>query len=649
MRKDTPHLDRAPGSPIRNQGLRYLKKIEPYAGPFLILAVGWVVLAWSWEYGPDPIIDFGRELYVPWRIAAGDVLYRDIVYLNGPLSPYWNALIFRVFGESLQVLLVANAILVALITALLYTLLRRASDRLAATTACLAFVSFIAFTQIGEMGNYNYLTPYSHEITHGLLLSLACLWTFSLHSRYGRKAVLASGFLLGLAFLTKQEVFLATGLAVGSYLVFSLRCKPPDERDTLPWIALFGAALALPTLLAFCLLLWTLPVKVALHALIDPWLSILNPQIISTDFYRWVQGTDELSMNLALIRLWILRYAIFTVPLVVVSLFFVRNPVARWITAAGLFALLLFNLGPGPYIWPLWPDAGLYLSPPHMRIQEWPYAVRPLPVVLPLLGLGAFAALLRHQKEEHDTHEDMLRLILILFALGLLAKIFFFVKLHHYGFVLAMPGTMLLIVALVSWIPRVIDHYGGAGIIFRAASLALMIVATGDMITITKHRYAKHSFQIGNGGDMFRAGPKALYASIALQEIETRVAPNKTLAVIPEGIMLNYLSRRETSTPHTNFMPTEVIIYGEDRILRDFKNSPPDYIAMVHKDTTEHGYPFFGQDYAQNFYAWIQDHYTLVLRIGQPPLQRETDYGIDLLRRRAPNNQSSRTNFPIFE
>ena len=45
----------------------------------------------SWRKWPDPLIDFGRELYLPWRLANGAVLYRDVDDFYGPLSQYLNA------------------------------------------------------------------------------------------------------------------------------------------------------------------------------------------------------------------------------------------------------------------------------------------------------------------------------------------------------------------------------------------------------------------------------------------------------------------------------------------------------------------------------------------------------------------------------
>ena len=47
---------------------------------------------------PDALIDFGRELYVPWQLTLGKVLYRDVQSYYGPLSPYINALWFKLLS-----------------------------------------------------------------------------------------------------------------------------------------------------------------------------------------------------------------------------------------------------------------------------------------------------------------------------------------------------------------------------------------------------------------------------------------------------------------------------------------------------------------------------------------------------------------------
>src|SRR6476659_848408 len=98
------------------------------AGPILAAISLFAMLAWTWNKCPGPVIDYGREVYVPWRITQGDVLYRDINYFNGPLVPYFDALLLKLFGPSIRTLKIFNAIVIVLLAALIYSMVRAMSD-----------------------------------------------------------------------------------------------------------------------------------------------------------------------------------------------------------------------------------------------------------------------------------------------------------------------------------------------------------------------------------------------------------------------------------------------------------------------------------------------------------------------------------------
>src|SRR4029453_11665988 len=83
------------------------KWFEKWAGPSLIVMVFCVMAFWSWRKWPDLLIDFGQQLYIPWQLSSGKLLYKDIVILHGPLSQYFNAFWFRLFGPSLTPLIFA--------------------------------------------------------------------------------------------------------------------------------------------------------------------------------------------------------------------------------------------------------------------------------------------------------------------------------------------------------------------------------------------------------------------------------------------------------------------------------------------------------------------------------------------------------------
>src|SRR5689334_2551711 len=67
----------------------------------LLFIVAALAFTQSYERWLDPIIDTGRDLYIPEQILHGARLYRDIRYQYPPLAPYALALLTSVVGHSL--------------------------------------------------------------------------------------------------------------------------------------------------------------------------------------------------------------------------------------------------------------------------------------------------------------------------------------------------------------------------------------------------------------------------------------------------------------------------------------------------------------------------------------------------------------------
>ena len=204
----------------------------------------------------------------------------------------------------------------------------------------------------------------------------------------------------------------------------------------------------------------------------------------------------------------------------------------------------------------------------------------------------------------------------------------------HYGFALALPALLLVVVALVGWLPALVDARGRSGWVLRGASLALMAVAAVAHLERTHAFLGLNIATVGEGADAFRADGRGPFVNQALSELAERAAPGETLAVFPEGVMLNWLTRRTNPTPYINFMPPELLLFGEQHIVEAFDAAPPDWVLLVHKDTTEYGYPLFGPDYGRSLAEWISTRYEPVQQFGQPPLEPGTAFGILLLRRR---------------
>ena len=94
----------------------------------------------------------GRELYVPWQLVEGKVLYRDIASLFGPLSPYVNALWFKLFGVSLTTLIAVNLAILAAVVTGIHHLLHIATDRFTASVSTLSVLLLFGFSHNVSIG-----------------------------------------------------------------------------------------------------------------------------------------------------------------------------------------------------------------------------------------------------------------------------------------------------------------------------------------------------------------------------------------------------------------------------------------------------------------------------------------------------------------
>jgi len=139
---------------------------------------------------------------------------------------------------------------------------------------------------------------------------------------------------------------------------------------------------------------------------------------------------------------------------------------------------------------------------------------------------------------------------------------------------------------------------------------------------------------------VFRADWRREDVDEVFGEIETLVGRDETLAVMPAGVMINYLVRRPNPTLYLYFMPSDVILHGETAMLDAPETSPPDFVVLVHKDTSEFGYRFLGRQYGMFMGLWIREDYEEVVLIGAPPLVGD-EFGMSLLRRIGPPRRAS--------
>ena len=588
---------------------------SPWPGLIVVAITFATGAALTWRKWPDVLVDFGMQLYLPWKISSGSVLYRDAMYLTGgPLSQYYDALLFRLFGASLLTLVISNLVIAAGLLLLIYRRFLAASDAWTATIICLGITLVFAFNQHSDIGNFNFITPYCHEVWHGVVLSIVAI---ALLSDWVAKEriVFASGagFCAGLVFMTKPEVFAALAATVtGALVLFGV--TQGRGRFILKSLAAFMLAFLAP-LIGFVLYFhrfedW----PSSLRSVAFAWVPLLSSSVAQGPYYKWCLGLDTPGQNLR--AMFIHFLAISTIVILCAFLFrrSMDKPVNR-LLAVGVVALLL-ALASGFD----WVDCGRSL---------------------PLLGLALCVMLGARYKElsQGPKEPPVFPLLWGVFGLVLLAKLGLYSRVWHYGFALAMPAFAAAVFLLHWLLPQWLEKHGVRRRFFCGAIWLLLMAGFVRLFVQSQFLYRDKTVVVGRGADEILAfdekrNPAGAAIRMALPWIEKNIPPDATLAVLPEGIMVNYLSRRANPTRYFVWNPPELSVFGQAGMAAVFRDNSPDYIMLVHRDAAEYGAKYFGQqkEFGLELMQWIQAHYEPVLLIGDEPL-RNSSFGIKILKR----------------
>jgi hypothetical protein len=559
--------------------------------------------AWSWRKWADPLIDFGVQLYLPVRLAAGDVLYRDVTYLTGgPLSQYYHALLFKIFGASFLTLIVSNLAITAGMIALIQRWFHSAADLFTATAISVAVIFIFAFGQLIDVGDYSYAAPYSHEVLHGLALSIL---TVGLLANWMKKSgfanLCAAGFCFGLVFLTKPDIFMALAICVAAaFALFGFRKKQAVMAGKS--FALFLMMSLVPLLFCFFLFMRVESWHLSLRSVAGAWQPLFATPVARNPFYQWCLGLDSPWLNLAKIA----GYFLVIAGLAGLCAFLFRRinfSSPRRIFLIAFIALLLAVASAFD-----WADCGR---------------------ALPLLNLTLVVILFQDFKKGGDD-KIIFPLLWSIFSLALLGKLGLFPRIWHYGFALAMPALASTIYLLLWVLPRRFEKHGVPRLPFRITVSLVLFTGLLQLFVQSELRYAKKNVVLGQGGDRLFAFSPAVSVvpqllGDAVSWLETNTSPSATLAVLPEGAIINYLTHRANPTPFIVWTPFDSAIFGETNLVSAFAKNCPDYIVLTYRNMDEFHTGYFGEDpnYGAIFKQWLTLHYQPVFsETGDEPHQQ---------------------------
>jgi hypothetical protein len=216
--------------------------------PVTVGAVVVLVLLWAgalhatWAHWGNLTVDSGHEMYVPAELAQGKMLYRDVWFMYGPLAPYFNSMLFRLFGMQLNILYWAGSFSALGSALLLFATGMQLSCWLAGWTAG-AVVLMEAF----QPSLFCFPLPYSFTTVYACLCACLFLWLVVRASTsksrlwiFAAGSVAAAELLLKLEFGTACYLTLMLLIAIRGLQQRSWKSILSDVVVVLPGVAICG-------------------------------------------------------------------------------------------------------------------------------------------------------------------------------------------------------------------------------------------------------------------------------------------------------------------------------------------------------------------------------------------------------------------------
>jgi hypothetical protein len=379
-------------------------------------------------------------------------------------------------------------------------------------------------------------------------------------------------------------------------------------------LAGFGSMALVPSLGFFLYFLQFENAQASLHSVISPWLFLFGTAISKNPLYQWCLGLDAPAHNLKLI---LIHFTVLSALIIFGAMLFRRK------TDSSANRIILFIC-----IAPLIAAASRF---------DWVDCGRSLPLVT----IVTVATIGWSIKKSAARPHSFFPLLWSFFALALLAKLGLFPRIWHYGFALAMPAFIAAIYFLTFLLPEMLAPFRVNGLLFRGVIVAVLLIGFAQLFVQSIFVYNTKTVPLGRGADkLFVYNPKINLAgsamAVALDWVEKNVPEQATLAVLPEGAMINFLSGRSNPTPYLVWQPPELEAFGQDKMTAAIRANPPDYVMLIHRESSEYGRQYFGKEerFGLEVMQWINQNYQPVYLIGHEPLQ-DSSFGIKILKRQA--------------
>lgn len=575
-------------------------------------------LAWyTWGHWGDFQIDCGREIYAPTALLRGKLLYRDVWYCYGPLAPYLQALLFRVFGVHLAALYGLGMALT--VGTALFTFELARQFRLPVVAGAAPALLFLA--EAFHPSIFNFVFPYSYAASLGSFLGSGCLYFVIRHAFGGlRRHLGIAAVLAGLAALTKQEFGLACVLLVSWEVVgehVAQRSWGESWRNVLACLG--GVA---PAVASYAWFVGKVSAKTIFmdnwsstpgtyfmrtfgkHVVAEQGLRLAPSELIegagfaALSFVAWLAVAamivavirkprrESRGMTLLLMA-WVIPAAIllrtsWTTKLLVAPLIHVFGHPMLWITGfdrvqAGLSQMIL-------------PKGIFLVGVFFLAHAAWSFAKNPgfgLPAAACALGTYALAISVRQMMGNASY-----------------TAVFFNVPV----FVI----LVILLTRVVQFASRALEGRQRRFLVnslLGAQVLMMLVLNFPDPGRLPAPLTT-------NIGTFYTRSDVAQVLPEVVAFMKTHTASGRDILVLPEAPSLYVFAGMQAPSRWYELTPGVVAPEQEQEFIEEVKGSGVRFVLISNRGASEYGVAPFGIGYNQSIYRWLMEHYVKVSQFG---------------------------------
>lgn len=566
----------------------FIRKYKLDIAYFSIITILFLFLSFIFfEKSGDLIIDCGREAYFPLEVLKGKVLYKDIFNIFAPLSYQLNAFLYSIWGVNLAVLNIAGLVNAYITLLTVYLISRTLTKPVNSVVICFTIMILCFFKTF----IHNFIFPYSYAIVYAVsFFVISVLFSIYYFIKSKPWLIICAFFFMGASFASKYEFALFLLLLILIILFF----KPLSKLNILMcFISFLAVPLTSFTILFFQGLSFADFVN-SMHLII----KFASTKAYNTFLYNaagfyfnYAHNKQHLFYTTYSAPLFFKLFIIVYITLFSINIIFKGDEKIK--NFINIFAIFFF--------------IAKIMNLPQLRC----FIKDSFPFIGYTTVIIAVVTILYLKFSKIIELKDKIFLFLVITALIASSKAIFYVDIDSYGAFLILLPVVVNFIFILDYLPKLVKFIDKKALQY---TFIVMIISTAAIFLTRELKIIKILTYpiITERGTIYSIKQRGIVFHNTLSFINNEIPKKSTLLVVPEGLLINFLSERSTYNKFYCLIPNHIETFGEDNIVRVLKNNLPDYIITDNVDSSWYGYKYFGIDYGFKINSLITKNYTFI-------------------------------------